>query len=343
VRGAWSFGEDEALEGSGGALGDGAEGADEMHVAAHLEAFDGDDADGAEAQLFLDRPFGDEACAESGFDGGDDGDDGVEVHGDAEIAEAEAGAAEGEFDDTPRTGAALAHEERDFGEGADGDGGARGPQFRRRGLRAPRFLRPGITAADDENEAVFKEALTEDFAAGNGTFDEAEVDFLRSKRFDDVLGVGAGDGGFDARMLLEEGAEHARQNVLRDGHGRADAECAGGFAAQVVEGGTSLVGQASTFARVAKEDGAGAGEADAAFAAVEESGAEFFFEGVNLLADRGLAEMQAFGGATEAGFFGDGAKDLQPEILHGSTLAGSWEPRAGSWEPTASVTYLRDL
>jgi hypothetical protein len=50
-------GEDEALEGAGGAFGDGAEGADEVHVAAELEAFDGDDADGTELELLLDGPF----------------------------------------------------------------------------------------------------------------------------------------------------------------------------------------------------------------------------------------------------------------------------------------------
>jgi len=89
-----SIGEEEALEGSGGAFGDGAEGADEVHVAANLQAFDGDYAHGRKAEFFLDGPFGDEAGAEASFDGGDDGDDRVEVHGDAELAEAKACAAE---------------------------------------------------------------------------------------------------------------------------------------------------------------------------------------------------------------------------------------------------------
>ncbi len=159
-------GEDEAFEGSGGAGGKRAEGADEVHIAADVEAFDGDDADGAEAQFFADSPLGDETGAQSGFDGGDDGDDGVEVHDDAEIAEAEAGVAKGKLDDAARAGAAFAHEERDFGEGAHGD---RRLQFRQTGFCRPRFrwlrsfgprlfrpwfLGPRVTAADDENEAV---------------------------------------------------------------------------------------------------------------------------------------------------------------------------------------------
>ena len=93
------FGEDEALEGAGRAAGDRAEGADEVHIAVNLEAFNGDDAKGAEFQLFLDGPLGDETGAEAGFNGGDDGNDGVEVHGNAEIADAQADAAQSEFDD----------------------------------------------------------------------------------------------------------------------------------------------------------------------------------------------------------------------------------------------------
>jgi hypothetical protein len=34
--------------------------------------------------------------------------------------------------------------------------------------------------------------------------------------------------------------------------------------------------------------------------------------------------VQALGGAAEAEFLGDRAKDLEPEILHGTTVAGSW-------------------
>jgi hypothetical protein len=41
--------------------------------------------------------------------------------------------------------------------------------------------------------------------------------------------------------------------------------------------------------------------------------------------------VEALGRAAEAGFVGDGAKHFEPEILHGSTLAGSWELGAGRW------------
>ncbi len=153
--------------------------------------------------------------------------------------------------------------------------------------------------------------------------------------FHNVLGVGAGDDGLDARVLFKKSAEHARENVLRHGHGGTDAERAGGFAAQAAEGGAGFFSEARAFAGVAEQNRAGVGEANAAFAAVEEGGAEFFFEGVNLLADGGLAEAEAVSGAAEAGFFGDGAEDLQPEIFHDSTVAGSLEPGAGGWKLVA--------
>ena len=109
---------------------------------------------------------------------------------------------------------------------------------------------------------------------------------------------------------------------MGDGHGGADAERAGGFAAEAVEGIEGFVSKACAFAGVAEEDRAGAGEADAAFAAIEERGGEFLFEGMNLLAHRGLAEVETFGRATEAGFFGDGTKDAEPEIFHGTGRPG---------------------
>lgn len=117
-------------------------------------------------------------------------------------------------------------------------------------------------------------------------------------------------------MLLEESAEHAGQDVLGDGHGGTDTEGAGGFAVGAIEGCPRFFRQACAFAGVPKKDDTGIGKANATLATVEEGDAQLLFEGVNLLADRGLAEMEALGCTAEAEFFGDGAKDLKPEILH---------------------------
>src|SRR5690242_11025678 len=144
--------EQKALEGSGWASGRGADGADERKVAADVETLDWNDADGAEAHFLADGPLGDEAGAEAFFDGGNDGNDGVEFHGNAQVAPAQAGTAQGEFDDAPGAGAALAHDQRHFGERAHGDDALR---------------RPGIAAADDEHHAVFEDALAEDLATGD--------------------------------------------------------------------------------------------------------------------------------------------------------------------------------
>ena len=295
------LGEHETLEGSGRAGRGGAEASDQMHVATNVEAFDGDDANRAELPFFLNCPFGDEAGSESGLDRGNDGDDGVEIHRNAQVAEPQTGAAQSQLDDAAGAGAAFAHQQRNLGESANRNGG---------------FGGPGITAADDEHETILKETLAEDLARGDRAFDESEIDFVVREGRDNLFGIAAGDGGRDARMLFEEGAEHAGQDVLRDRHGSADAEGAGGFTAQRVEGGASFSSEARTPARVAEEDSACIGEMDAAFAAVEERGAQFFFEGANLLADGGLAQVKAFSGAAETGFLSHGAKDLQPKILH---------------------------
>jgi hypothetical protein len=117
-------------------------------------------------------------------------------------------------------------------------------------------------------------------------------------------------------MLFEEGAKHTGQNVLGHGHGGTDTQGARGLTVGAVDGSAGFLGETRAFASVAEEDDAGIGKADAAFAAVEEGDGQFLFEGVNLLANRGLAEVETLGRAAEAGFFGDGAEDLEPEILH---------------------------
>ncbi|HKO14248.1 MAG TPA: hypothetical protein VJV22_19925 [Acidobacteriaceae bacterium] len=117
---------------------------------------------------------------------------------------------------------------------------------------------------------------------------------------------------------------------MGNGHGGADAEFADCFAARALEGGLGFGGETRTFAGVAKEGGAGVGETDAPFAAVEEDNAQLFFEGVNLLADRGLAEVQALGGVAKAGFFGDGSEDAEPEIFHGRALLLYWFAESGA-------------
>jgi hypothetical protein len=121
-------------------------------------------------------------------------------------------------------------------------------------------------------------------------------------------------------MLFAEGAEHARKNVLRHGHGGADAQRSGRLSAHAIEGSLCFLGEASAFAGVAQEHPSCFGETDAAFAAVEEGGAEFFFEGVDLLADGRLAEVEALGGAAETRLFGNGTKHPEAEILHAGIL-----------------------
>jgi hypothetical protein len=140
--------------------------------------------------------------------------------------------------------------------------------------------------------------------------------------FDDVLGVAAGDGEMDVRVLAEECAEDAREDVLCDGGGGSETELAGDL---VVECGEGTLGFGHGFGGalgVDEEDAAGFGEGDLgamtfAAGAVEEAGACLFFEGADLLAYGGLAEVEGLGGLAEAELFGNGAKDFEAEVLHG--------------------------
>jgi hypothetical protein len=297
--------ERESLEGAGWAVRNGAEAPDEGHVAAHVEAFDRDDADGTEAQLLADGPLGDKAGAEAGFDRGDDGNDGVEVHGNAEILQAKAGMTQGQLDDAAGAGTSLAHEQGNLSERADGN----------RGLRRPR-----ITTPHDQHDAVLEKALAKNLATGNGSFDESQIDPSFGESNDHLVCVAARHMERNPRMLFEKGTQHAGKDVLGDGHGSADAQGAGGFSAQEFEGGARLVGKRGALARIGQQQSARCGEADAALAAIEQRGFQLLFQRPNLLAHGRLAQVQLLRGATETGFVGDGTKDLEPEILHSAIL-----------------------
>ena len=64
------------------------------------------------------------------------------------------------------------------------------------------------------------------------------------------------------------------------------------------------------------QQGAGVGHAHGAGAADEQRLAEAVLELANRQADRGLGAIEAFGGAREAAFFGNGEKYLKFAEIH---------------------------
>ena len=65
-----------------------------------------------------------------------------------------------------------------------------------------------------------------------------------------------------------------------------------------------------------EEDLAGGGQRDVMAVTVEEGRAEFLFELLNLHAERGLGDVQAFGGAPEIKFFGGSSEISEVAEFH---------------------------
>jgi hypothetical protein len=100
----------------------------------------------------------------------------------------------------------------------------------------------------------------------------------------------------------EEGADGGGAEAGWDG----GAEGAGLAAADAGDGGGEPVGGGEEVFGLGEDEAAGGGEGGAAAGAVEEPDAEFAFEALDALGEGGLGHVQAFGGASEVFFLGDG-------------------------------------
>ena len=105
----------------------------------------------------------------------------------------------------------------------------------------------------DENQFVFHERLGAHAAVPGGAFDEADIDFALLKELDDFGSVAAVQGKLHAGMLTEEGAEEAREDVLRDGGGDAEGEFTGKVAVAGTEGAFGVGDKVGDFLRVGEE------------------------------------------------------------------------------------------
>jgi hypothetical protein len=132
-------------------------------------------------------------------------------------------------------------------------------------------------------------------------------------------------------VLAQEGTEDAGQEVLGDGGGGCEAEFSRDGLVEGGEGEAGFVECGGGGGGVAEEDATGFGEGDLAAMAVaggaiEEPDAGLFFEGADLLADSGLAEIESFGGFAEAELVGDLSKDGEAKVFHGLLCVVRSEP-----------------
>jgi len=158
----------------------------------------------AQFQFFGDGPARDEADAETDFDGGLDGLGGVEVHHMFERLELETRVLESELDDAARTGTLFPHQKIGGEELVVGHaiGGER-----------PRH---------DQDQFVLHEGFGVNAAVAGWSFDEAEGELVVEEKMHDFVGIAAVEGELDAGMLVEEGPEQARKNILRDRGGHTE-------------------------------------------------------------------------------------------------------------------------
>ena len=201
------------------------------------------------------------------------------------------------FDDAARAGALFAHEE------------TAGENLLRREMRGSGIWRR------DQDEFVTHEGLDVNSALAGRAFDESDGDFAIEQKFDDFFGVAAVQRELDAGMLVEEGTDETRKNVLGDRGGDTEGEVAGELPVVGCQLLFGFGGQGRKFFGVTEESRSLRGERDAVGGTIEEAGSEIVLEGLDLEGDRRLRQEQMLGGFTEAEMLGYGAENFEAEIL----------------------------
>ncbi|ANZ41521.1 hypothetical protein BBK82_41800 [Lentzea guizhouensis] len=189
----------------------------------------------------------------------------------------------------------------------------------------PQVLDPQPAAAREP--VVLRQRDDQAVAADGGEPDRRVLDRWSQQRQVDPAGqqgldlVGgehlAAEGEVDLRQLLAQGAGEGGQQAVGRGPHAADHQTAlqpggdpAGLGRRVVHGGQHGAGAVEV-------DGAGAGELDLAGGAVQQGHAELGLQLLDLLGQRRLGHVQAFGGAAEVPFLGDGDEVAQVAEFHG--------------------------
>ncbi len=166
-------------------------------------------------------------------------------------------------------------------------------------------------------EAFGEKRLRFEFVAADGQGQDGEVHGARAETIEKDRSDFFGDGELDFGKFAGENGKARRKPIGRDrGNGSDDdgargrREALGGF----VFGGGEFVENGAG----AREEGAAEfGEADGAAEAIEKTATELGFELENLLGERWLGDMAAFGGAREGAGVGDGAEVAELVEFHG--------------------------
>src|SRR5437879_8123750 len=144
-------------------------------------------------------------------------------------------------------------------------------------------------------KALSEEGMCFEFVAANREGQDGEVDGTGTKAIEEHRGDFFGDGEMDFWKFAGEGGQAGCQPIGGDGGNSTDHDGAG-F-------GVKALGEFVLGAGEFVEDGTGArekrcaeiGEADGAAEAIEEAAAEFGFELLDLLGERGLRDVAFFG------------------------------------------------
>jgi hypothetical protein len=180
----------------------------------------------------------------------------------------------------------------------------------------------GMLGRDDQGEFIFQDFGGLQLRVARDVGDGAEVEAIVEDFVGDVAGKHAMDADLHAGMFFAkygEGGEESVDGAFVD----AERKFAALEAFELGEAFFDFVAEVDEAFGVVFEEGAGVGHAHGAGAADEEGLAEAVFEFANRQADRGLGAIEAFGGAREATFFGNGEKDLKFAEIHDWGLESS--------------------
>ena len=155
-----------------------------------------------------------------------------------------------------------------------------------------------------------------EFVAADGESQNGEVDRASAEAIEQNGCDLFGDGEMDLGKFARECGEARREPIGSDGGNGADNDGAGfglqTFGEFVLGAGEFVENGAST----REESAAEVGQSDGAAEAIEEAAAEFEFELLDLLGERGLRDVAFFGGSREGAGVGDGAEVTELVKFH---------------------------
>lgn len=223
-------------------------------------------------------------------------------------------------------------------EGAAQGGAWHGQEEGRILKRAGKVFTSGFcqVVGGEDGDVAFAELMLEgaDLGAGaDGGIGQEEVKAVKGEVGQQDVDIAFLAGELHVFGHFESGFEQAVGDDLGEGVGDADGEAQGTADGLTLEGVDQFTAEGEDLVGVAVDDVAGLGEDEATSDAVEEFLAERFFEGLQLGADGGLSQMQAFASLANAALARNCPEVEQVVIvqpLHEDrALRGSWKVKDG--------------